>query len=384
MPYIGRSIDGFGVRNRFVYLASSGDTSVSGADANGATLIFTDGAYVDVYLNGILLKPTTDYNTSTANTIAGLSALNTNDEVTVVVYDVFTVADMVSATSGGTFSGAVTFSSGIEGGVVFNDDSADVDFRVEGNGDANALFVEGESDNVGIGNNDPLVKLDVTGSNSPPPTSGTSQTGSLRLSQTGGNGVVDMGFDTTNTQGWIQATNKANLATNYQLNLNPNGGDVYIGDGNLVVASGHGIDFALTSNSSGSMSSELFDDYEEGTFTPAASNFSGTMTFTTATYIKVGRTVNFAFKMTSDGTTDSDQMSISGFPFAVLDEHPVSLSYNIAGNGAMQSNTTPTIPNAMVNTAEICYFYLPTGGAFQYTFMGTGFIRVAGTYQTTS
>ena len=109
MAYIGKTTDGFGVRNRFVYLASSGATSVSGADANGATLTFTDGAYVDVYLNGVLLKPTTDYNTSTANTIAGLSALNTNDEVTVVVYDVFTVADMVSATSGGTFVGNVTF-----------------------------------------------------------------------------------------------------------------------------------------------------------------------------------------------------------------------------------------------------------------------------------
>ena len=115
MPYIGRSTDGFGVRNRFIYLASSGDTSVSGADANGATLTFTDGAYVDVYLNGVLLKPTTDYNTSTANTIAGLSALNTNDEVTVVVYDIFTVADMVSATSGGTFSGAITFGSTVSG-----------------------------------------------------------------------------------------------------------------------------------------------------------------------------------------------------------------------------------------------------------------------------
>ena len=47
MPYIGRSTDGFGVRNRFLYLASADDTSVSGADANGATLTFTDGAFVD-------------------------------------------------------------------------------------------------------------------------------------------------------------------------------------------------------------------------------------------------------------------------------------------------------------------------------------------------
>ena len=108
MPYIGRSTDGFGVRNRFLYLASASDTSVSGADANGATLTFTDGAYVDVYLNGVLLKAGTDYNTNTANTIAGLSALAANDEVTVIVYDIFTVGDMVSATSGGTFTGNVT------------------------------------------------------------------------------------------------------------------------------------------------------------------------------------------------------------------------------------------------------------------------------------
>ena len=99
MPYIGRSTDGFGVRNRFLYLASASDTSVSGADANGAILSFSDGAYVDVYLNGVLLKAGTDYNTNTANTIAGLSALAANDEVTVIVYDVFTVGDMVNPNS---------------------------------------------------------------------------------------------------------------------------------------------------------------------------------------------------------------------------------------------------------------------------------------------
>ena len=133
MPYIGRSTDGFGVRNRFIYLATSGATSVSGADANGATLTFTDGAYVDVYLNGVLLKPTTDYNTSTAGTIAGLSALNTNDEVTVVVYDVFTVADMVSATSGGTFVGNVTMSGDATIGddLTFSSDGAVLSFGAD-------------------------------------------------------------------------------------------------------------------------------------------------------------------------------------------------------------------------------------------------------------
>lgn len=99
-----------GVRSRFLFLADASDTSVSGADASGATLSFSDGAYVDVYLNGVLLKAGTDYNTSTANTVAGLSALAANDEVTVIVYDVFTVGDMVSASDGGTFVGNVAMS----------------------------------------------------------------------------------------------------------------------------------------------------------------------------------------------------------------------------------------------------------------------------------
>ena len=170
MPYIGKSPQ-FGVRNRFVYvIASSGATSVSGADANGATLTFTDGAYVDVYLNGVLLKPTTDYNTSTANTIAGLSALNTNDEVTVVVYDVFAVSDTVSAASGGTFSGGVTVGSTLDvagnvsldgGNFVFNESSADKDFRVESNGQANMFFVDGGNDRIGVNTNSPVANHTV-------------------------------------------------------------------------------------------------------------------------------------------------------------------------------------------------------------------------------
>jgi len=44
---------------------------------------------------------------------------------------------------------------------IFNNSSIDVDFRVEGNGNANALFVEGATDQVGIGTNDPARPLSV-------------------------------------------------------------------------------------------------------------------------------------------------------------------------------------------------------------------------------
>jgi filamentous hemagglutinin len=108
MPYIGRS-EKFGVRNRFYYTqASGGATSISGNDDAGKGLSFTDGAYVDVALNGVTLVAGTDYNTTTANTIAGLSALSAGDIIEILVYDVFNVADTVSATSGGTFTGGVT------------------------------------------------------------------------------------------------------------------------------------------------------------------------------------------------------------------------------------------------------------------------------------
>ncbi len=107
MPYIGRS-QKFGVRTVFHFLATNGQTSVSGSDADGKSLSFADGNYIDVYLNGVRLKSGEDYNTSTANTVAGLTAMNANDEVNIVVYDAFSVADTVKASEGGTFSGDVT------------------------------------------------------------------------------------------------------------------------------------------------------------------------------------------------------------------------------------------------------------------------------------
>jgi len=118
MAYIGKSPTGTGVRQRYYFTATGGETSLSGADDNGLTLSYSDGAYVDVLLNGIELVAGTDYNTSTANTIAGLSALAASDIVTVTVYDIFTVADTVSAKDGGTFSSNVTFNGNINAGTI--------------------------------------------------------------------------------------------------------------------------------------------------------------------------------------------------------------------------------------------------------------------------
>ena len=92
MPYIGKSPE-FGVRNRFVYQATAGQTSFSGSDADSKTLTYTDSLYMDVYQNGVLLKPGTDYTATTGTTVVLVTGASLNDVVEMVVYDAFSVAD---------------------------------------------------------------------------------------------------------------------------------------------------------------------------------------------------------------------------------------------------------------------------------------------------
>jgi len=91
-------------------------------------------------------------------------------------------------------------------------------------------------------------------------------------------------------------------------------GDFTISSGNLVVGDGYGVDFSATANSSGTMSSELLDDYEEGTWTPA--NSVTTLTnLTTATYTKVGRFVYVNFDFTLATNASGSAIGITGLPF---------------------------------------------------------------------
>ena len=107
MPYLGRS-PGSGVRSRFIYAATSGQTSFSGNDSNSVSLAYEDTLYMDVYQNGVLLKPVTDYAATTGTSVVLTTGATTDDVVEMIVYDTFAVADTVSASNGGTFSGNVS------------------------------------------------------------------------------------------------------------------------------------------------------------------------------------------------------------------------------------------------------------------------------------
>ena len=101
MAYIGKS-PSFGVRNRYIYQATAGQTTFTGSDADSKTLTYTDGLYVDVYQNGVLLKPVTDYASTTGTSVVLVTGASLNDVVEIVVYDAFSIANSYTKTESDT------------------------------------------------------------------------------------------------------------------------------------------------------------------------------------------------------------------------------------------------------------------------------------------
>ena len=91
--------------------------------------------------------------------------------------------------------------------------------------------------------------------------------------------------------------------------------------GNVKFESGKGIDFSQTSDASG-MSSELLDDYEEGSWTPNIRNEGTTANWNSQTgkYVKIGQQVTVWFN--ADGGSDprsggsSSSLIMTGLPFS--------------------------------------------------------------------
>jgi hypothetical protein len=82
---------------RYKYVATGGETSVSGADANGLTLSYLAGKE-QVYLNGVLLVRGTDYTASNGTSITSLTALAASDILEVITFTAFDLATAISNT----------------------------------------------------------------------------------------------------------------------------------------------------------------------------------------------------------------------------------------------------------------------------------------------
>jgi len=153
--------------------------------------------------------------------------------------------------------------------LVINEIGAIFNVRIEGDTDANLFYTDATNSRVGIGIVSPTEKLDVVGN--------------IKLS------------------------------------------------GNVMPASGFGIDFAATS---GTGTSELLADYEEGTWTPLMSaNGDGADNWTSSSavgqYTKIGRVVNIqcSYTYTAKQSATGDYAWMSGLPFTP----PVSSGFFYVG-----------------------------------------------------
>ena len=97
-----------------------------------------------------------------------------------------------------------------------------------------------------------------------------------------------------------------------------------VADGNIVLADGHGISFAATGDNSHTMTTELLDDYEEGTYayTITGSN-SGSLSarsgYTRGSYVKVGNICHVTVRYETDTDNSIDGNLYWSLPFTSAD-----------------------------------------------------------------
>jgi len=82
---------------RYKFVATGGETSVSGTDANGLTLSYLAGKE-QVYLNGVLLVRGTDYTASNGTSITSLAALAASDILEIITFTAFDLATAIDKT----------------------------------------------------------------------------------------------------------------------------------------------------------------------------------------------------------------------------------------------------------------------------------------------
>ena len=171
---------------------------------------------------------------------------------------------------------------------------------------------------LGVAPQGRLCRMHISGDNFPNAAAGGSQVPLIVSNQDADYGLQIGAF--SSGKGFLQATRNDGTATVYNIQLNPSGGNVEIPDGNLVVASGHGIDFSATGDGSGTDSSELLDDYEEGSWTPVikGSISAGTATYVSrsARYVKIGRLVHVYSDVRWSAHNGSGGLEVHGLPYA--------------------------------------------------------------------
>lgn len=192
--------------------------------------------------------------------------------------------------------------------------------------DTNTLFVDASANEVGIGTTTPATYTDHVGSSNAPSVVVAGSQPSYVLADTdiSGNdgtlGITKAGEDTVINNlgaGTIKFFN--NGAERMRL---LSSGGVDLSAGNLVLDNGYGIDFSATANSSGTVTHEILDDYELGSYTPTVDGGISGVSYSAQVgrYTRVGNLVTFVqhIDVASNSGTSSGQLQLGGLPFTAV------------------------------------------------------------------
>lgn len=282
------------------------------------------------YINGPLtVAGNVGIGTTTFTSIAGYTSLKINNATNGAILDLAQgdayKGRIIGSLNGLILESAVGLPVQIQVGGLnsFKADPAGVFIWYDGAGGVNQRM-QLNSTGLAIGTT-PELKLRVNGPDEAPATSGTSTSnGALRIGGANTNLCIDSGVCTTGgIYGWFQSRDRSTYASNYDLVLQKNGGNVGIGvvpiGGKGCLQLSSGINFPATQVAS--TDANTLDDYEEGTFTPAISGTSvagaGTYSNQIGRYTKVGNQVTVWIRLSWSAHTGSGDMTISGLPFAL-------------------------------------------------------------------
>jgi hypothetical protein len=271
----------------------AGDTKVVYSDGAGAGAAFFD-AFAS--LSVVDLKVQDDLTVTGDIDVDGTTNL---DVVDVTLFS--QIQDVTDGTEDGRF-----FISAMTGGTdysrmdllsnesVFNQDSQDLDFRVESDSNTHALFVQGSDGNVGIGTSSPTSPLTVNRLSTDGTIASFEKDGTTVGSIACKSGSMYIGSNLTPS--FIKfSTNTLQPCTSV-------GGDsdntLQLGDSNnrfkdLYLSGGVYL--------GGTVAANLLDDYEEGTWTPTVAGGTAGYTVQTGRYTKIGNIVRLrcAIKLSS-------------------------------------------------------------------------------------
>ena len=328
--YIGPSPVPQSIQRRQTFTATASQTTFG-------TSGYTDGDFIDVYLNGVKLVGGTDYTATNGSDIVLTTGAAAGDILDFVTFNSFqlnapsfddslTLQNTTEEDTDGGRESTIIFKGEQSGGEIStlaeieaahdgtaDDEKGDLIFRTNDGSDGSApterLRID-SAGNVGIGTNDPSDLLELSGDTAQP---------AIRLTDADVSGLYHRIFTPTNT-GLAISADTGNVAADSFLRFDVDGSE------RMRILSSGGITF-----NGDTAAANALDDYEEGTWDPTWGGDSTDPTINylnqSGWYVKVGSLVwcggTIQINSASGG---SGNLLIRSFPFTCASDQVNELS----------------------------------------------------------